>query len=589
MEPFAIIAAIAFLALAAYFFFENSGLHKKIVGLDEALREAQSKKPAKTDKPAKAETSSKSEGKKPEPAVAAANLEVERDLDDARSEIKDLKKQIYDLKKGSKDLRQQVKDASEDRVADVPDSDMLFDLREELADLKAENARLEEAAKQARKAPRAEPTPPPRAEPTPAPVAVVTSSGDADVDALRAKYEKELDTLRQEVRELDRKLKSTASNVDKQRRRADNNDRAYKITQRQYDGAQERVELLEAQAKRADFAPATPATPATPAAPAPVAATKPAAPAAPAAPKASAFVPPPRRQVVPAAEVAAPEPAAPAAPKPAAAPVPPVAPPKAATPPAAALKLTPEPKPEPKDEPTSTMQGRAVPTPSSDTELNAFESGGHTAMLTPGALAKSFGGAEEKSEPTAAESGGHTAVMGSAALSKVVAGESAPDDLSAEDSNPRETAERTAILSPGAFTKSDDAETPAKADEPDGGRRPSAGLFGMPDGLLSAPPEEEEDPIRSTQFAFPTQDDDDDVDGGTAKFAPIVDVDLKPALRLGGIGAPQADNPADKPVPDAEADSEGSEARVSGGRLGDVDFGDIGSAIDDAWDDLDMD
>jgi hypothetical protein len=53
--------------------------------------------------------------------------------------------------------------------------------------------------------------------------------------------------------------------VDRQRRRADNNDKAYKITQRELDAARDRVKLLEEALRRAGFAAASAALAAAPA------------------------------------------------------------------------------------------------------------------------------------------------------------------------------------------------------------------------------------------------------------------------------------------------------------------------------------
>ena len=86
--------------------------------------------------------------------------------------------------------------------------------------------------------------------------------------------------------------------------------------------------------------------------------------------------------------------------------------------------------------------------------------------------------------------------------------------------------------------------------------------------------------------------EEDDATGGTSRFAPATESDVKPAPRLGGrLGG--GDNPAAEPVPGTDA-AEGTtdESRLGGGgggRLGDMDFGDLGSAIDDAWGDIDID
>lgn len=637
MEFIAIAIMVVLALVAAFFFKENASLHKQVVSLDEQLREAQHTKSS----PSKSSKSDKQSEK-----TATVDPELERDLDDARTEIKDLKKQVYDLKSESKGLKKQLKDATTDRPASTaPDSEMLFELREQIAELSTENARLEDALEEARsRRPAPKPEPPKEKKPEPPPAAAASASAGADTASLREKYDKEIAGLRDELRDLNRKLKSTASNVDKQRRRADNNDRAYKITQRQYDAAQERVTLLEAQLERAGVQP-VPAAELVARTPEHAGEVK----RVPALDEVEeerenteVLTPTKTENVEPRAaadddttnvvapkgdehrgntEIITPAPAEPP-PMPGAMvrkqankPKPEVGSTTVLSPMALATASTNESDSEAKEEESGeTTLHRAKPITAADLsgaiprpkikppprpksrDSEEFDSGGHTAMLTPGALANSVTPAEEKSEPTADESGGHTAVLSAATLSKAVTGEQSKPDLD-ESSDPRQTGERTAILSASAFSANESeasdavAEAEPKAEEPPdeaGGRRPSAGLFGMPDDVFKRPEGDKEDEVRSTQFAFPTQMDTEEGDeesGGTARFAP----EGSGLTRLGG-GLKGDDNPADKPVPDAESEgtTEKDEKRL-GGRLGDLDLGDLGSAIDDAWGDLDID
>ena len=82
------------------------------------------------------------------------------------------------------------------------------------------------------------------------------------------KLERELKSLRSQLsaaqqdkdsleRELREKLKRTARKVEEERRRADNNDKAYLITQRELDASRERLRLRDDQLNRAEFVAAT--------------------------------------------------------------------------------------------------------------------------------------------------------------------------------------------------------------------------------------------------------------------------------------------------------------------------------------------
>ena len=583
MEIVAFSVAALFLAVAIWFFLENGKLHKRIVAIDGELKEAQS---AKLVDSSKKESKKDKKASKPAADTRAAemNAELERELDEARDEIKDLKKQVYDLKKSSKQLKKQVKDAEDEATPVVPNNDVVFELHEQIAELKTDNARLEDELKAAKRAKRAASAEVERPKPEPKKSKDDDSAQPAAAAADTSGLEREIDELRDEIKDLNRRLKSTAANVDKQRRRADNNDKAYKITQRQYDAAQERIALLEAGG-------------ATVSPPAPKPAAKP-------EPKAA---PKPEPKVAPKPEPeAAPKPEPKPKPKPAD---------KPAGPPRLSAKLgIPKPPTTPKDDsppagakdpaneisevterkrPAASLmkslksalvkkqQSDAVSTskdsgppavPPKIRPKQADESGGHTAVLTPGALASAVSPADEDSEPKADDSGGHTAMLTPGSLRNLTP----PSDAVAfvADSEPSidESGSHTAVLGPGAF-----APPGTETGDDDEGRRPrGSGLFGMPSDAFEV--DEPEDPIRSTQFAFPTRiTDDKESDGGAGGFA---------SGRLGGSSVSEDENPADSPVPEAES----SDARLGAGkRLGEFDLGDIDSAIDEAWSDLDMD
>ncbi|MEM1347081.1 MAG: hypothetical protein AAGI01_00900, partial [Myxococcota bacterium] len=78
------------------------------------------------------------------------------------------------------------------------------------------------------------------------------------VEELRAYYDSRLSELQsdkdEQVAELRRKLHNSLIATDRERRRADNNDKAYLVTQRELDAARERLGLIEERIRKAAFA-----------------------------------------------------------------------------------------------------------------------------------------------------------------------------------------------------------------------------------------------------------------------------------------------------------------------------------------------
>ncbi|MEZ4458461.1 MAG: hypothetical protein R3E66_01785 [bacterium] len=233
-----------------YLFVENLKWKTKFLEAQDALEnQPKGRIEAKKESPKK---ESKAEPKAESKADTKADTKTQKELSELKDEVKSLKTKLHDLKSENKDL----KEAVENQAKPVVGNDALFDLRQELAAAKAEVSALKAAPKAASK-----PAPEPKVEvveaPQDKPAAKVASANTVDADelkALRKKYEGELESQKREllatISDLKAKLRNTSENMEKQRRRADNNDRAFKITQRQLDAVQERTELLEGELKR---------------------------------------------------------------------------------------------------------------------------------------------------------------------------------------------------------------------------------------------------------------------------------------------------------------------------------------------------
>ena len=218
------------------FIYANYQANSKIVDLSDALEAAK-----KTDRKSAKKSQKKSEGS------TDSAKQANQDLKKAKDEIKTLKKQIYDLKEASKATPQPEKPSKKDKKKKKKgNDDVVFTLREEIGELKAKLANAQETIAAAPKpAAVVEESEPEEDDPSASPeVQELKKSHREQIKALNAKHA-------DAEREYKQKLKKTSSNVDKQRRRADNNDKAYKITQRQVDGLQERIAYLEKELRHA--------------------------------------------------------------------------------------------------------------------------------------------------------------------------------------------------------------------------------------------------------------------------------------------------------------------------------------------------
>ncbi|MEO1269310.1 MAG: hypothetical protein AAFX99_14495 [Myxococcota bacterium] len=189
--------------------------------------------------------------------------------DDSKKEIKTYKRQVHDLKEEVKALRKQVDerpgDASETPVA----SGDLLQIREELMEAKTEAANLRSQLEQVEKERDtlkadtggehvAASTPP--AEGQEVDTAALKTSHQRELKDTIASFEEKIaklksgeksairqvkDELLAEIKDLRSKVRRTQNDAEQQRRRADNNDKAYKITRLQLESALEKLALVD--------------------------------------------------------------------------------------------------------------------------------------------------------------------------------------------------------------------------------------------------------------------------------------------------------------------------------------------------------
>lgn len=203
--------------------------------------------------------------------------EIKKELSSSKDELKNLKQKNYDLAQQLDETREELETAT--RTAGTLSQDVLFDLRQELAEAKAnlankksgpkkESPALAQGDSAAQEAPvdfkKTMISTPVSSAPRDVAAdadASQTSELRAELEELKSSTDEQLRAAKKDLqrseRETQKKLKKAGRTADQQRRRADNNDKAYKITQRQLDVARERIEYLEGLVKKASFATAT--------------------------------------------------------------------------------------------------------------------------------------------------------------------------------------------------------------------------------------------------------------------------------------------------------------------------------------------
>ena len=228
--------------------------------LNKARSGAKSSKKSKKDKksePAKAPVAAK--------AVSSSEAEEElrKQLDEVRGKLTKQREKNHDITRERDNLRGQLSEAKEEAKQTGPiDQDALFDLRMELSEAKAEVETLKSklASKPSKSKKDREPEPVQEPEPVKAvepEVSAEPPSGD-DIDAIHADYKSRLNKLdsklKAQEKDLRDKLRSKTREADQNRKRADNNDKAYRITQRELDATRERLRLLEDIMRKMKFA-----------------------------------------------------------------------------------------------------------------------------------------------------------------------------------------------------------------------------------------------------------------------------------------------------------------------------------------------
>lgn len=245
--------------------------------VEEELASMRASRSAKAQPKKNTQTASKNKPKadpaqKDEVAAIRAQLEkANAALGRSKSDLKQLRKDHKQLKKKNHDATQELstlrsKDKAQrdiKRKASTQDSGAqaaLVDLRLELADVR-EELETWKARAQAKPEPVVAELAP---EPEPEPVVHTEIPDGADVEELKVKikqieaaYEKKLHHAKREAdqaaRELREKSKRTSLTAERERRRADNNDKAYTITQRELDASRARVRMLEEQLHKVQF------------------------------------------------------------------------------------------------------------------------------------------------------------------------------------------------------------------------------------------------------------------------------------------------------------------------------------------------
>src|SRR5690554_6760918 len=203
---------------------------------------------------------------------------IKEELSSNKDELKSLKQKNYDLAQQLDEAQKGLETAA--RTSGAPSQELLFDLRQELAEAKAEVANLRANKGGSKKAAAASKdddfaaeqqaavdskktliSTPVSTAPRDAAADAQNSDAQAELAALKSSSDEQLRAAKNDLQRLEKetqnKLKKAGRTADQQRRRADNNDKAYQITQRQLDVARERIEYLESLVKKAGFAAAT--------------------------------------------------------------------------------------------------------------------------------------------------------------------------------------------------------------------------------------------------------------------------------------------------------------------------------------------
>lgn len=247
-----LIVLLAFAIIGVIFLLTETLKWKRLYLEADARPAAKSEsKPVETKQIKQEKTTPKKVEKsneKSDKAEKAEKSKQDKELQEAREEIKKLKSKLHDLKGEVKDL----KVAEAEAPQPIVDSEGLFELREELAKAKADAAEWKakaeaKPAKEARKEEKPVVVDAPR-EVAPAVASVAAPQNDEALKRLQNQLEnlkKDHYKVQDELKNLKDRAKKGGRSADKERRRADDNDRAYRITKSQLDVTLERVSYLE--------------------------------------------------------------------------------------------------------------------------------------------------------------------------------------------------------------------------------------------------------------------------------------------------------------------------------------------------------
>lgn len=243
--------------------------------LDEERSELEKRAntPAQSSKKSSGSTPKKDAGKKPvETGLnAAQEEELRKQIGASRDKLSKQREKNKHITRERDDLKKRVSDLQSASNQPAHDANLLVDMRMELAEAKQEAAlfkqridELEKSGKSRKKSHKSEPVEAKPVEPiaeakpaAPIPEAAASSSSEdqaAYIDELKGRIRNGEREMREQESELRKRLKKQGRDVERQMRRADNNDKAYRITQRELDAARERITMLNEQLDRARFA-----------------------------------------------------------------------------------------------------------------------------------------------------------------------------------------------------------------------------------------------------------------------------------------------------------------------------------------------
>lgn len=229
-----IIAVVGVIATVIAYVVGSHASDTKVLALNEKL-DAMGSKPVKTSPKKKSS---------PKTQTATPKAKDNKKLNELKETVKKTKNQLHSAKAEIKTLKENAKSTKKSTTNNSAkkDADLIFNLREEVGELKSalENAKTQVSQKKKEKPVQVE-----RVVETEG----MDDSAKAIVNELETAHRTKIKSLndkhKKTEKETRQKMRAASSNVDKQRRRADNNDRAYKITQRQVDALQERISFLE--------------------------------------------------------------------------------------------------------------------------------------------------------------------------------------------------------------------------------------------------------------------------------------------------------------------------------------------------------